>query len=537
MINYIRGQDQAEEVVTGTPSYTIPAFRSRQVDFTTDGVLETWRMGDAVHSTPTIVETPAEDLDLLYLDRSYTRFYRKYRKRRHVVYLGANDGMLHAFNAGFYDTVHNKFWKGYDPVATTYSDTGLDLGAELWAYVPYNLLPHLYWLTERTYNRDVHISYVDLKPRVFDAKIFPADTAHPDGWGTVLVGGMRFGGGKVRADLNKADGMVYDPNVDRTMTSAYFVLDITDPESPPTLLGEITSDTLGFTTCYPAVMVLKDKDPSATENQWYLFLGSGPISANGADSIALANATSSQPAQIVLVDLKKLATDHQIWSLDSSGNLAAGINPFASLDANAFVSDPVAVDFNLDYKTDAVYFGTVSGDFASGWAGKLRRLVVDNDTDPTTWTQDSTLIDLTGVHSGQPIVAAPSVGQDKYGNRWVFFGTGRFFNREDATHARAADQQSYYGIKEPFTTIVAGQKEFSYASVDALNLLDVTDATVYQKGNTVQGVTGSTNFNALKSAVAAKDGWYIDFDVHQEIVEGVHGAGGRAQPGPGRPAR
>ena len=88
VINYIRGRDQAEEVVTGTPSYTIPAFRSRQVDFTTDGVLETWRMGDAVHSTPTIVETPAEDLDLLYLDRSYTRFYRKYRKRRHVVYLG-----------------------------------------------------------------------------------------------------------------------------------------------------------------------------------------------------------------------------------------------------------------------------------------------------------------------------------------------------------------------------------------------------------------------------------------------------------------
>ena len=295
---------------------------------------------------------------------------------------GANDGMLHAFNAGFYDTVHNKFWKGYDPVATTYSDTGLDLGAELWAYVPYNLLPHLYWLTERTYNRDVHISYVDLKPRIFDAKIFPADTAHPGGWGTVLVGGMRFGGGKVRADLNKADGMAYNPDVDRTMTSAYFILDITNPESPPTLLGEITSDTLGFTTCYPAVMVLKDKDPSATENQWYLFLGSGPISANGADSIALANATSSQPAQIVLVDLKKLATDHQIWSLDSSGNLAAGINPFASLDANAFVSDPVAVDFNLDYKTDVVYFGTISGDFASGWGGKLRRLVVDNDTDP-----------------------------------------------------------------------------------------------------------------------------------------------------------
>ena len=55
----------------------------------------------------------------------------------------------------------------------------------------------------------------------------------------------------------------------------------------------------------------------------------------------------------------------------------------------------------------------------------------------------------------------------------------------------------------------------------ALNLLDVTDAIVYEKGNTVQGVTGSTTFNALKSAVGTKDGWYIDFDVHQDIIGGV----------------
>ena len=71
------------------------------------------------------------------------------------------------------------------------------LGAEIWAYVPMNLLPHLKWLTDPNYT---HVYYVDGKPKVFDAKIFTADSDHPGGWGTVLVVGMRFGGGAMTVD-------------------------------------------------------------------------------------------------------------------------------------------------------------------------------------------------------------------------------------------------------------------------------------------------------------------------------------------------
>ena len=31
-------------------------------------------------------------------------------------------------------------------------------------------------------------------------------------------------------------------------------------------------------------------------------------------------------------------------------------------DKNAFISDPITVDLDLDYRADAVYFGTVSYD-------------------------------------------------------------------------------------------------------------------------------------------------------------------------------
>jgi type IV pilus assembly protein PilY1 len=55
-INYIRGEDQGQD--SSLPNSIIPAMRSRQVDYDCDGTLNTWRMGDVVHSTPTLVGMP-----------------------------------------------------------------------------------------------------------------------------------------------------------------------------------------------------------------------------------------------------------------------------------------------------------------------------------------------------------------------------------------------------------------------------------------------------------------------------------------------
>src|SRR5207302_1935104 len=65
------------------------------------------------------------------------------------------------------------------------------LGAEIWAFIPQDLLPQLRWLTLANYD---HAYYVDLTPKVTDARIFTADADHPGGWGTVLIGGFRLGG-------------------------------------------------------------------------------------------------------------------------------------------------------------------------------------------------------------------------------------------------------------------------------------------------------------------------------------------------------
>jgi type IV pilus assembly protein PilY1 len=260
VVNFIRGEDQGAYTSGGfgASDYTIPTFRSRQVDYNDDSTLDTWRMSDIVNSTPTLVSAPAEKYDQIYGDSSYATFFNQYRNRRNVVYVGANDGMFHAFNAGFYNSSLKKFELQLN------AETQYPLGAEIWAYVPHNLLPHLYWLTDVDYE---HVYYVDLKPRVFDAKIFPADATHPGGWGTVLVGAMRFGGGEIGADLDKTDGsLAFDAATDRKMSSAYFIMDITDPESPPVLLAEITLSDLGYTTNYPVVLPIIDAATST--NKW-----------------------------------------------------------------------------------------------------------------------------------------------------------------------------------------------------------------------------------------------------------------------------
>ncbi|UCF92652.1 MAG: hypothetical protein JSW39_00405 [Desulfobacterales bacterium] len=444
IVNWVRGLDQS-------------GLRQRQLpmDFDLDGTptAVTWRLGDVVHSTPIAVSRPAEGYHFIYRDYSYGLFAARYNNRRHVIYFGGNDGMLHAVNGGFYSEPQKKFCLTED---CNDEDTAPALGAELWAYVPYNLLPHLKCLSAPDYD---HKYFVDLKPRIFDVQIFDDDSAttniHPGGWGTILVGGMRFGGARVSAhELDLADNGVENYSNDtRQFTSAYFIFDVTNPEEPPVLLGELTfkdsaSHTdLGYTAAMPAVVPMKT---GADTSEWYLVLGSGPTEVDG---------TSTQEAKVAVFPLKKLTKSpraaFQIPASAPNASLEAG--RFV-LSANSFVSDLISVDFDLveDYRADVVYFGTVEGSWGS-WGGKVYRLVtrkmesgIEAVSKPSQWANllspepnPLPLIDV-----GRPVTAAPAVGWDGT-YRWVYFGTGRFFDAADKTDSSSNAQETYYGIKEP----------------------------------------------------------------------------------------
>lgn len=549
-INWIRGLDDVDsngtpEILSLSSGDTVEGteLRSRMYDE------KTWRLGDIAYSTPTVVAEPAENYHLLYQDTSYATFYSRYEDRRNVIYAGANDGMVHAFNGGFYDDDNSRFCKelndDYNPNdddttndEACVSDSEMpELGAELWAYVPFNLLPHLYWLTDPDYE---HSYYVDLKPRMFDAKIFEAENVcsidplddeciHPEGWGTIMVVGMRLGGATIVADVDKSDGES-ETEDDVTMKSSYMIFDITNPEQVPTLLAEFSMPQMGFSFSYPTLAIMKDGDHDGTyetynssipymgENRWFLAFGSGPADVNGdPDSSVLSSAESSQNGMYYLIDLVKLGTEGTLYSLteDSSGFtgvLTEGLYPYLELEETSFVDASVSVDYDLDFNTDALYFGTINGSSES-FGGKMRRIVIDdindgdNDNYPVNWVADSVMFD-----AGQPISAAATVAEDDSGRNWIYFGTGRYDVLSDGTDLSL---QSYYGLKEPVDS--SGNK--TWATVDKTDLMDVTDVEVYTTGEVYYNST-LTTWENISTEQLLLDGWYIDFEESDDELVG-----------------
>ncbi len=522
-VEFIRGAEVGNQTISGVTDNV----RSRVLNGSP------WRLGDIIFSSPTVVGKPSESYHLIYQDKTYEAFVKKYLNRRQMLYAGANDGMLHAFNGGFY----NGTQKSFD---LTYSgEASFPLGMEVWGYVPYNLLPHLKWLMHPDYGTDLHAVYMDLKPRVFDARVFfmsdgatPSNNStHPNGWGTILVAGMRLGGAKIETDINKMDGNALNATIDRTLTSAYIIMDITNPEQSPTLLGEITMPGQGFTTCYPTVMPMSSPNANnATDNQWYLVFGSGPANANGdATRSKLGVETSEQTGKLFVLDLKALVAEKTIKTIDSTGMLVTNGTHCTTGELGSFLSDPVSVDLDIgassitgQFKTDVVYYGSVAGDNTQG-RGKMYRLQTGNDNQlPMTWT-NSTLIDV-----GQPITAAPAVAMDDDDRLWVYFGSGRFFNRDDIPQTA---HMSFYGVKEP----VSGGN-MTWATVITDDLYNSTDVAlnnstcggenkidcvkVYKSGSLLTGSYPSGHWNNLVNAVSVTPGWRQDFTAGYERVLG-----------------
>lgn len=476
LVNFIRGQEG------------IVGYRNRTVDFKNTGTAKPWLLGDIVNSSPVSVGRPNASYDVSFGDSTYLEFKLKYEKRRQVVYVGSNDGMLHAFNAGFYDPNTSSYL-----LSSGKGEVEHPLGAELWAYVPYNLLPHLQWLTKADYP---HVYYMDGPVKSYDVNIFTPDAVHPGGWGTIIVAGMRFGGGDYPLDPNSdPDGVTTD---DITTRSGFVVMDVTDPESPPVLIGELANYTLGFASAEPAVM--KFRAPNSTDgsyttpdiNNWYLLLGSGPSGYNAATKAkALNTAETSGNASILVYDLKSKSIHSSLYGIQTV----------------AFIGGITATDWNQDFSDDAFYFGTVAGT-PSAPSGKIYR-----GTPTVTGTSVSFATSLL-MNPNQAVSAPPTTLADHLHNYWVYFGTGRFYVVEDNA---SSSQQSYYAVKEPKSAGV-----MTKATVTATGLINTTDVQSFTDGSIRSKSSGSSpmtlnngasvaTFYDVADEVSKTSGWFYHF--------------------------
>ena len=159
-LDYVRGSEANE----GSSS---TAFRARAAS----------KLGDIVNSNPVFVGPPNAG----YGDATYQTFRLDpvNAVRKSIVYVAANDGMLHGFCADAYGGICSQG------------------GKEAVAYVPSMVYPELNKLTMQGYQ---HKYYVDGTPTVTDAFVSGA-------WKTVLIGGLGAGG------------------------TGYYALDITNPDN------------------------------------------------------------------------------------------------------------------------------------------------------------------------------------------------------------------------------------------------------------------------------------------------------------------
>lgn len=161
-LDWLRGSPAKEQRNSGT-------FRNRTASV----------LGDIINSDPAYVKDEdlgyASGASTLTEKSTYAAFVASKALRTPVVYVGANDGMLHAFRA---DIGHT------------------NSGKELFAYIPAGVYSKLSQLTEPAYS---HTYYVDGPPSAGDAYI-------SGNWKTVLVGGLGGGGKSIYAlDITNPD--------------------------------------------------------------------------------------------------------------------------------------------------------------------------------------------------------------------------------------------------------------------------------------------------------------------------------------------
>ena len=547
LINFIRGEE-----VTG--------LRTRMLEVPVgSGAYKVWKLGDPIHSTPTVVSAPKSRYDLQYGDTSYTQFYAKYRNRREMIYLGANDGMLHAFNGGYYhpgddSTTVGTVEHGWFTTGPVSNSDPLPLGGEKWAFIPQQLLPHLQWLARPDYT---HVYYVDLKPTIEDVRIFADDGPtgiHPGGWGTILIGGFRMGGscGMCSVGSGAPPMTATIAGQSRDFYSAYFVLDITDPEADPKLLWSFTDKDLGLTTVAPVVARVNPTGDLLTSNtnaKWYAVFASGPNSyaADLPPKVLPGPTTTYQFSYAYAVDLAAgpgpltVTVPNPTGTYSSPGvtKMLAGGN--SSQLSKSFLGQPVAVDKDLDYRTDVIYVGRTRRDSTNPFWGKLYRLKMSCPTapcTPSTWGINSSIagvdrlltevIDTFPDPSTSvtlqvgPVTAQPSWTVDDSNQVWVFFGTGRYFGNADKIDNSV---QRIYGVKDPAmnngSCLTAGNETSTTGCkvTDLVNASNAVVCVVCQTGtNQVTDPTnnpGVTSFSgtgttSMIGLVQSKQGWFVN---------------------------
>lgn len=302
VIHFVRGWDVTDGDLDGcwgpgNPKNTLACAsglngeeRNRANDSRTKTAPVFWKLGDVFHSSPAVVNPP---IDEIRCDTGYEKqcvatlhsptglagqtpidsysvttvtpagsvtkqgdayeWWRVNRgQRKRVVLVGANDGMLHAFDAGDADTSRTPDFAG------NWQYT-VGTGEELWAFVPPDLLPRLRYLLQ------THQYMVDGSVMVRDVwRDFNGDHRKQNNeYRTMAIVGERTGG------------------------TQYTALDVTDPVNPVfrwsfpgpckegNFMGQSWMDFAPRPPPIGPVRIASNADPRGFEERWIVMINGG----------------------------------------------------------------------------------------------------------------------------------------------------------------------------------------------------------------------------------------------------------------------
>ena len=388
-LNFIRGVRTGEGTVYRARESVFGAVVNSNAVFVggaTDGY---WRQNQSATSPPQFPGGPETKAN-------FRAHVAAVASRPKTIYVGANDGMMHALNA--------------------------DTGEERWAFVPKSVYRNLSRLTSKSTLKTQ--SFVDSTPVVREVYFGGA-------WKTLLVGALRLGG------------------------QGIYALDVTNP-SPGVAassrvlweFNDANDSALGYTYGRPAIARLAN-------GRWAVFLPGG-YNSDATDYELETNHPYNTPANerkgtgaAVMFVL-----DAQNGSLISKFDLGVGSAGLSSIVVGDYVyqsssvptsvrkvepSGSLAFPGTQDFLSEVAFAGDDNGNL---WRFDVRGVTLPAAVNCLTASRCKKFFDAT---NGSSITAQPRI-TNANGYPVVAFGSGRYVS--DSDRATTA-QQSVYGVYDP----------------------------------------------------------------------------------------
>jgi len=417
--------------------------------------------GNYVDAWPKASSAPEMSADA----QRYAQFLEKHADRPPMLYVAANDGMLHAFHAPA-PACKERDQQG---LCTTYESTS-DAGKERWAYVPRAAYANLGNLTRA---RDFHFQpTVDATPVTRDV-FFSAQGRHE--WHSLLVGGLGLGGRGV------------------------YALDITDPTSVSekfperTVLWEFDAAMpggeaengvtynpadLGYTYGQPAIARLAN-------GRWAVLVPNGYFAdcSKPAKPARCEEAAGTPPSYSALfvLDAQTGAMMAELKTPSIGGITSYGL------------STPVLGDYDNDQIDDVAFAGDLAGNL---WRFDLTA------SNPSAWKVN--LAYRPAQQGAQPITVMPRLFPDPITNRFmVVFGTGKYLGDADKSDITT---QAIYGIRDR----VDAQGDATTVLHDSLQQQVLSEQTVTDAASGSSATLRKLTSNAVS---AQASGWRIDLNL------------------------